>query len=284
VKKQRVIIQGAHKFAKVLKMRIDCIFEVIAFIDRKKNIKETMFDGIPILKDYDHFKDFEFDYVFVTARDICGIQRELYQSYSIPYEKIISMQSTHQIEKQVTFAAIANEIAFRNVIGSIAEVGLDYGDTAKHLNLFFPGRTLYLFDTFSGFDKRDVEYDKQTQMMSENDELFFDNYNDRSNAQEVLNKMYFKENCVVKVGWFPESLEKLDDTFAFVHIDCDLQKPIQAALDYFYPRLSNGGVICVHDYFNPRFTGIRQVVRNFASKNNILYVPIALYSGVAICK
>lgn len=280
--KQKVIIQGANDFAKRLKMRIDSIFEILAFIDRDKRITETAFDGVPIFTDYSKILNFEYDYIFTTALNVCGVHREFNNLYDVPHEKMISMRSVHQIGKHITFAAFANEISFRNIPGAIAEVGVDFGDTASYLNLFFPNRTLYLFDTFSGFDKRDVEFEKSKKTMISKYE---NTYNERSNAQDVMNRMFYKEHCIIKQGVFPESLEGLEDTFAFVHIDCDLQKPIEAALEYFYPRLQNGGgVICVHDYFNHRYTGVRAVVREFAFRYKIVYTPIALYNGVAICK
>lgn len=56
--------------------------------------------------------------------------------------------------------------------------------------------------------------------------------------ESVLKKLLWGDLAIIKQGYFPESLDGLEDEFAFVHIDCDLQKPIQAGLEYFYPRLS----------------------------------------------
>ena len=41
----------------------------------------------------------------------------------------------------------------------MAECGVFRGDCTKFINLFFPDRTLYLFDTFGGFEKSDIEYE-----------------------------------------------------------------------------------------------------------------------------
>lgn len=40
--------------------------------------------------------------------------------------------------------------------GALAELGVYRGDFAAALNRRFPERTLYLFDTFAGFDARDI--------------------------------------------------------------------------------------------------------------------------------
>ena len=44
--------------------------------------------------------------------------------------------------------------------GECAEAGVFEGDFAKWINQYFPDRKLYLFDTFEGFDMRDIEKEK----------------------------------------------------------------------------------------------------------------------------
>ena len=39
-----------------------------------------------------------------------------------------------------------------------------------------------------------------------------------------------------------------DRKFALVHIDVDLHAPTRDSLEFFYPRMSEGGVIIVDDY------------------------------------
>ena len=154
----------------------------------------------------------------------------------------------------------------RGVPGSVAELGVDYGDTAKYINLYFPDRTCYLFDTFSGFDQRDKD---ESQALTPE---LLEFYNARSNAERVLERMFYPEQCVVKAGYFPESLEGLEDNFAFVHIDCDLYNPILAGLEYFYPRLNKGGYIAVHDFYNILYPQAKEAVRDFADKYKLTYM------------
>jgi O-methyltransferase len=47
--------------------------------------------------------------------------------------------------------------------------------------------------------------------------------------------MKYKENCIVRKGYFPETAEDLEDEFVFVSIDADLYEPIYNGLCYFYP-------------------------------------------------
>jgi len=54
-------------------------------------------------------------------------------------------------------------------------------------------------------------------------------------------------------GLFPDTTAGLEDLrFAFVHLDLDLPSSTLAALDYFHPRLVQGGILVVDDY-NDRF-------------------------------
>ena len=162
------------------------------------------------------------------------------------------------------------------------KVGVDWGDTAKYLNLFFYDRKLYLFDTFSGFDASDIEFEKKSGVMLSTMESVYTNRSTSMN--DVMDRMFFPKQCIMKPGYFPESLSGLEDTFSLVHIDCDLQRPIMSALEYFYPRLSVGGFAIVHDYVNPNFPGVRQTVHDFSEQYNAPFVPDLMCGGAVFVK
>ncbi|WP_211147053.1 TylF/MycF/NovP-related O-methyltransferase [Paenibacillus dokdonensis] len=171
---------------------------------------------------------------------------------------------------------IAEEIHAKNITGNVAELGVYKGGFAKHINKVFNNRKLYLFDTFEGFDERDISYD-----IEENFSVKTTQFIDTS-IDLVLSKMEYPENVIVKKGYFPQTSEELEDQFAFVSIDTDLYKPIYDGLNYFYPRLAVGGYIFVHDYNNSIFKGAKEAVREFCSENSIPYVPISDNLGTVI--
>lgn len=177
-----------------------------------------------------------------------------------------------------TLELAIREIYENNVRGNIAEVGVFKGDFAKVLNASFPDRKLYLFDTFDGFDKRDVQVE-ETRGYSSGKQDFSE-----TSIELVLSKMKFKEQCIIHKGYFPDSLNGLEDTFAFVSLDPDLYKPILDGLEYFYPRLSPGGFIFIHDYNNSEYPGAKQAVKEFSKKHNITYVPVSDACGTAIVR
>src|SRR5450631_273129 len=59
-----------------------------------------------------------------------------------------------------TLELVSYEIRNKKLAGNVAELGVYKGKFAKYINGYFPDRKLYLFDTFAGFDKRDIESEK----------------------------------------------------------------------------------------------------------------------------
>lgn len=129
------------------------------------------------------------------------------------------------------------------------------GEFAKYLNYSFPDRKCYLFDTFDGFDANEALNEIKNGNCTD---AFVEAYK-QTNTSEVLRKMKYLDNVIMKQGLFPESLDGLDEKFAFVSIDVDFEESIYEGLKYFYPRVSAGGYIFVHDY-NSSLMGVEKAV------------------------
>lgn len=171
---------------------------------------------------------------------------------------------------------VAHEINSRKIQGSVAELGVYRGDFAKIVNEAFPDRKLYLFDTFKGFDPHDVSADNDGSYSSGRQDF------SKTSIEIVLKKMKYPGNCIVRPGYFPSSAVDVDDTFAFVSIDADLFQPIYEGLQFFYPRLANGGYIFVHDYNNEEYKGARAAVSQYCQEKDIAYFPLTDTCGSAI--
>ncbi|WP_257007056.1 TylF/MycF family methyltransferase [Helicobacter pullorum] len=72
--------------------------------------------------------------------------------------------------------------------------------------------------------------------------------------------------------------------FKFVNLDVDLYQPILSGLQYFYPKMVKDGVILVHDYFHPFYTGTKKAVDEFAVEMNLRTLPIGDAFSVMIVK
>lgn len=173
------------------------------------------------------------------------------------------------------FAMLAKE---RALSGDCAEVGVYRGDFARHINAHFPTKKLYLFDTFEGFVAADLR--AESPLVQGMGAGHFAN----TSVELVLSKMPYKEQCVVRKGWFPDTTRGLEDSrFCFVRLDTDLYDPILAGLAFFYPRLVPGGILIVDDYFST-YDGVKKAVDAFAAKSQIPIVPIGDGISVALAK
>lgn len=182
---------------------------------------------------------------------------------------------------------IIDEIITRSIIGEIAELGVYQGEFAQYLNQMFPERKLYLFDTFEGFNNNDVIKD-QSEEFTDSDWFKKWNYFKNTNVEMVLGKMLYPEQCIVKKGYFPDTIPEEEIRYAFVSLDCDLYTPIIEGLRYFYPRLSNGGYIMIHDYNQYYYLkGVKQAVNDYEKEIGVIIpkVPITdLCGSLVLCK
>ncbi|MDR0747506.1 MAG: TylF/MycF family methyltransferase, partial [Helicobacteraceae bacterium] len=149
----------------------------------------------------------------------------------------------------------------KQIEGSLAEGGVFEGDFAKEINRVFPRKKLYLFDTFSGFDARDIAKERSSGFSE-----FGENHLGITSEEIVRSRLPFPEQCVIKKGFFPETAQGIEDRFCFVNLDFDLYDPTLAGLKFFYPRMVEGGVILIHDYFNPGYKGVKAAVSDFAQE------------------
>ena len=178
-----------------------------------------------------------------------------------------------------SFELAVKEIRKRKVCGAVAEVGVFRGEFAKYINAAFPDRKCYLFDTFEGFQINEALQEMKSGNCTE---AFVQAYK-QTDVGMVLQKMKHLETIVIKQGFFPESLDGLEDIFAFVSIDVDFEESIYQALIYFYPRLNQGGYLFVHDY-NSSLQGVEVAVDRYEKDMNISLcrVPLCDANGTLV--
>ncbi|MCL2222920.1 MAG: TylF/MycF family methyltransferase [Oscillospiraceae bacterium] len=192
-----------------------------------------------------------------------------------------------------TLELLADQVIEKSIPGSLAEAGVASGHFAVLINEMFPTRKLYLFDTFEGHDDRDIKHSVQSGVINNDTERFFekDKVSYSMNTPEaILERMPFRDMCVIKKGYFPESALDLDDgeTFSLVSLDMNLYSPTYEGLKFFYPRMSRGGYILIHDYncyVNNHCGGIKIAVDRYCTENSITPVPVSdLYGSAIIVK
>lgn len=170
-----------------------------------------------------------------------------------------------------------NQVMHDGVPGDFAEIGVYRGNSAAVLAHYGRkhGRAVFLFDTFEGFEQRDltgVDAQKRHEFADTSLDLVQQNVGDGSVA-------YVK-------GYFPDTVTEdvARRRYAVVHLDCDLYAPIKAGLEFFYPRLSAGGLMIIHDYSNPCWDGTKRAVDEFMPLVNERLILMADKSGTAMIR
>lgn len=161
------------------------------------------------------------------------------------------------------------------VPGAAAELGVFRGEFARCINVLLPERKLYLFDSFQGFAP-DAGAGEAMQAAHEN-----------TSAARVLAALPHPEQAVVKPGFFPASLDGLEETFCLVSLDVDFVDTTLEGLRYFYPRLVAGGYLLLHDWGNPALPGVAQALECYRQETDcwIPAVPLPDRNGtLVLCK
>lgn len=177
-----------------------------------------------------------------------------------------------------TLQMAAREINTHQVPGDIAELGVFQGKFAQIMSEVFPDRDFYLFDTFEGFSADQAAADQAAGHFQGGVQSFAD-----TSVERVLARLPHRDKAIVRKGFFPATFEGLEDKkFAFVSLDPDLYEPVRDGLREFWPRLSPGGFIFVHDYNNKYYQGVRKAVDEFCREEHCNVVQIPDNCGTAV--
>jgi O-methyltransferase len=166
----------------------------------------------------------------------------------------------------------------RAIEGDLAELGVFRGNTARLIHHYLPERKFYLFDTFAGFDERDVRIEgAQTGRKTRSTE-----FSETSVEMARRNIAPQNDNVQFFPGYFPQSAPDFlpRRKFALVHLDADLYEPMLAGLNYFYEKVVPGGFILAHDFNS--WPGARKAVQDFFRDKPEIPVPMPDKSGSAL--
>jgi len=148
---------------------------------------------------------------------------------------------------------ISSLVATRNIPGDIAEVGVAYGASAKLMLGYSGERSLHLFDTFAGLPPLTQDDLGSVNKLHEGD---------FSCSLDSVRAYVASDRCHYYPGLFPGTSAPVGNkTFSFVHLDVDIYESTKAGLEFFYPRMSPGGIIISHDY--PSLKGVYKAVHEF---------------------
>lgn len=161
------------------------------------------------------------------------------------------------------------------VPGAAAELGVYRGFFARCINTLLPERTLYLFDSFCGFSEGDNAAES------------FQAAHEHITPRQVLAIQPHPEKIILKPGFFPKSLCGLEDRFCLVSLDVDFEQTTLEGLRYFWPRLSPGGYLLLHDWGSPSLPGVARALARYEAElgRKLSAVPLCDVGGsLVLCK
>ena len=214
-----------------------------------------------------------------TAEEILGkelLQKLLPRQHIVPTPAQLAagllpeQELTNDYVRLATLELLCRKLAA--VPGAAAELGVYRGFFARCINLLLPERKLYLFDSFAGFG--------ETAGASES----FQAAHANTTVQKVLDIMPYPERITVKPGFFPASLDGLEERFCLVSLDVDFYETTLEGLRYFWPRLEKGGYLLLHDWGNPKLPGVSEALQQYEKETgaSIPAVPLCDVSGTLV--
>ncbi len=153
----------------------------------------------------------------------------------------------------------------RSVPGDIAECGVWRGRSLIAMGLYLKqahsSKTVWGFDSFEGFSEPVAHKFKDTSLRL---------------VQEKT-QIFRLSNVQIVPGFFPDSFAGVKDkAFSFVHIDCDIYESYRVCLEFFYPRVSSGGILLFDEYNDPEWQGANQAVDEFCKEKGIAVQEILI--------
>lgn len=275
----KAVVFGATESARSLYREIKMKYEIVAYCDNDKNKWGKQIDDIIILSPEEIFK-LQWDEVIIISLSSMNVIKRQLLNMGVEEKRINISYVDLGIQARKTFLQDYAKLVYKNnIFGAVAEAGVFQGEFAKVINESFFDRKLYLFDTFEGFDAKDIAYEEQNGYSSAKA-----GYLNITTEELVMKKMKYPENCIIRKGYFPDSAEGIAEKFCFVNLDMDLYKPTLEGLRFFYPRMNPGGIIVVHDYFTEGYEGVNAALEEFQKECRIYPFPIGDSISVAIQK
>ncbi len=276
----KIILFGSGQGGQMAAEWLPADWELLAFADNAPKKWGTFLGKIPIIAP-DQIPALAPDLVFITVLNREAADSMKVQLQEAGYTKAVQTLSPFRSVMDLRLAhlrLLAREINARKLPGSVAELGVYQGAFAAEINRLFSDRTLYLFDTFTGFSQADVEAERNRTLGTK---ASAGDFRDTS-IQQVRSRLPYPEQAIFCPGHFPETLPDDLPPMAFVSLDPDLYEPTLAGLRAFWPKLVPGGVLLIHDYNSAQFQGAGQAVRTFCEEHHLMVLPLPDLHGSAV--
>lgn len=155
-----------------------------------------------------------------------------------------------------------------NVPGDIAECGVFRGGTLLPMGVYVrqrgTGKQIIGFDSFAGFGDS-IKIDINLGGTDTDACRKVGGFSDTSPGLVMAKvRRLYLTNVELAPGFFSQTLPRYADReFCFVHLDCDMYSSYKECLEFFYPRVTPGGIILFDEYNDPPWPGCNKAVDEF---------------------
>ena len=166
--------------------------------------------------------------------------------------------------------------------GDLVELGCYEGDTslllAELLRKNNSQKKLWIYDSFEGLpEKSEADYSAAGEAFKKG-ELYV--------SKREVKLRFLRANLpvpVIKKAWFEDlNDEDLPTMICFAFLDGDLYDSIKVSLRLIEKKMTEGGIIVVHDYNNPELPGVTKAVDEWCKRVN--YTKLTTKETLAIIK
>ena len=278
---KKTVLFGAGQVGAMVSRLLGQDYRVVCFADNSEVKWGQKLAGLPILSPEESLTHRP-DCVCLCVLDPERAAQMESQLRSLGYDGPLLSPGALRIfdARAATMRMLAEQIAELGIQGCAAELGVYRGEFAALINAALPDRPLHLFDTFEGFQERDLARERNLEVSGARAGDF-----SGTSEIEVRRNLPFPQNAVFHPGWFPDTFHGCEELrFAFVSIDADLYDPTAAALPLFWERLCPGGALLIHDVYSGQFKGAGLALREFCASRSILATPICDLHGSALLR
>jgi len=173
-----------------------------------------------------------------------------YQDFIKKYDKIIPYT---MLDYDRAFILYQTVLQSRNLVGCTAECGVYKGGSSVLIAALSPDKTHYALDTYEGMPDVISGIDSHQK-------------GDLTPPKKHDIESLFKQQPNIRMvkGLFKETFQRIkDNIFSFVYVDADLYQSTLECCEFFYPRLTFGGIMLFDDYLERSTRGVKKAVDEF---------------------
>ena len=207
-------------------------------------------------------KKFKFNLIKSTGTDVHNIDDALWRHWLVSYATKHAINFSKDTNPNFVECGVGEGVS---AFFALRQISND-----KQVSNSFK---MHLYDAWAPMRKKEL---LKSELVSEG------KYSELTIDMPQNNLKEYENNIVYHRGYIPEVFEKGDnpESIIYMHIDLNSAKPTLGALEFFYPRLKERGVILFDDYGAINYLETRKMIDEFFSdKEGIL---MELPTGQAI--